>query len=798
MIAKSRLIQGLILTLHLIAIFCTPPASLWGEQTVVLGIHHNPPFTFKENGQYKGFIVDIIKTYCQQNDYHLEFYEGSFNNVLEALFSGKVDILSPLAYSLERAQKIRYIGDPVRIDAGNLLLPLDSLLKDYSDLNHRRIGGVKGDLTFDIMREDFGKNAIEATFVEYPTFTDIADAVLAGEIDTGLLLTSSYLEMQREKKYRKKFKIMPTVMYTLPSYIGVNPKRIDIYESLTIFLKQEKGDLNSAYSRSMDYWFSQIYTRGKGILTLKTLIIAVVSVFSLFLLIFIFNLVLRRQVKKATREIERQKSYFHNLIKLMPAGIAILSQDNQIIDVNSEFLSLFQYSEAEVIGQNVDLIIVPKEQMEQAMMMTRKVAEGKRVVAETERLKKDGSRVHVGIVSEAIYFEKKYTGTIAIYIDRSEKMRFEEELLRTKSIEAIGILAGGIAHDFNNMLTGIMGNISLAQRLTDDEKLRTILSRADKAAKNATGLTQQLLTFSKGGAPIKEVASIEKVLRDSIEMVLSGSAIKPIIEMEQQLPLVEMDLTQMTQVFTNLLLNAKQAMESSGKVIIRAQRFSQSVSTPFLQQGEYLKVTIIDEGQGIPTELREKIFTPFFTTKNKGTGLGLSVCYSVVKKHLGNIDVHSIPGKGSSFMIYLPASPKPLSVQSEIASKLIRPQKVLLMDDDEMIRDIFSKMLEELQCEVKVTGNSKEALEAIGDARRKNSPFDIIFLDLTIPDDLGGTDTLKQIRALDPDVFAVATSGYSESKVFSEPGSFGFQDILPKPFTLDQLVTRLNSRIEKG
>jgi len=764
------------------------------DKTVTLGIHHNPPFTFYENGQYKGFIVDIIREYCRQNQFKLIFSQGSFNDALEALYTGQVDVLAPLAYSAERAQKIRYIGDPVRIDAGNLVLPLDSLLKDYSDLNRRRIGGVKGDLTFAIMIEDFKKNNIDAIFVEYPSFTEIADDVLSGKLDTGLILTSSYLELQRDEKYRKKLKIMPAVMYTLPSYIGIHPSRLDIYESLTLFLKQQKGDLDSATSRSMDYWFSQIYTRGKGILTLKTFIIGGLSVIVILFMFFIFNIVLRRQVKLATHEIERQKSYFLNLIKLMPAGIIIMSEDNHIIDVNSEFLSLFQFSEEEVLGQDIDLIIIPKEQMEQARIMTQKVSAGQRIVAETQRLRKDGTLIHVGIVAEAIYFEGKKSDTIAIYIDRSEKMRFEEEMLKTKSIEAIGILAGGIAHDFNNMLTGIMGNISLAQRLTSDDKINSILNRAEKAAQNAAGLTKQLLTFSKGGNPIKEPASIAKVLKDSIDLVLSGSAIKPVMELEANLPLVEMDLTQMTQVFTNILLNAKQAMEGSGKVTIKAHCFFQQTSNPFLQQGEYLKVTISDEGKGINQENLEKIFTPFFTTKAKGTGLGLSVCYSVIKKHLGNIDVQSIPGKGSTFNIYLPTSLKPIATPSHISPTLIKRQKVLLMDDEEMIRDIFTCMLEEVDCEVTATADSLQAINAV---ISKPHFFDVAFLDLTIPDDIGGVETLKKIHEIEPWLYAVAISGYSESKVFSNPQSYGFQDILPKPFTLEQLIIRLNTRINQ-
>jgi CheY-like chemotaxis protein len=325
--------------------------------------------------------------------------------------------------------------------------------------------------------------------------------------------------------------------------------------------------------------------------------------------------------------------------------------------------------------------------------------------------------------------------------------------------------------------------------------MQQTLSRSEKAAQNAAGLTQQLLTFSKGGAPVKETASIEKIIHDSLELVLSGSDILPIVDLEADLPLVEMDLTQMTQVFTNLILKAKQAMNKSGKITITARRHIQTDSTPFLKQGRYLLVTIRDEGKGIPADLLEKIFTPFFTTKPKGTGLGLSVCYSVIKKHMGHIEVQSVPGQGASFQIHLPATDRKAVSTKCYNPDLIRPQKILLMDDDEIIRDLFVQMLAKIGCEVTVCPDSRQTLEAMQKAQTDRIPFDMVFLDLTVPDDIGGVETLTHLRSLDQDLYAVATSGYSESKVFSDHKGYGFQDILPKPFTLEQLITRINARV---
>ena len=390
-------------------------------------------------------------------------------------------------------------------------------------------------------------------------------------------------------------------------------------------------------------------------------------------------------------------------------------------------------------------------------------------------------------------------GAVVVLRDVTERQRQEEELLKTRKLESLGVLAGGIAHDFNNILTAILGNLSLARMYIDkSHPVDEVLAEAERASVRARDLTQQLLTFSRGGAPIKKTSSIAELLRDTSGFVLRGSNISPEYRIAPDLWAGRFDPGQISQVVNNLLINAKQAMPRGGKVIVSAENARLQEANPFgLPPGNYVAIAVQDFGVGIPTEHVDRIFDPYFTTKQTGSGLGLATAYSIVTKHEGFIGVESSPGDGARFTVVLPAieggSAAP-DVQKTIARG--RHQRVLLMDDEAAIRHIGAALLRQLGYEVEVAADGAEALRLYREATTGGRAFKAVIMDLTVPGGMGGQECLAALRALDPSVVALVSSGYSNDPIMANHAEYGFAGIVTKPYQLSELASALDSVIQ--
>lgn len=392
---------------------------------------------------------------------------------------------------------------------------------------------------------------------------------------------------------------------------------------------------------------------------------------------------------------------------------------------------------------------------------------------------------------------ERISGFWWIKLDVSEKKKTEEEIVKSKKIESLGILAGGIAHDFNNLLTGILGNISLAQRyLTPDHKAFDRLEAAARASKRSQELTQQLLTFSKGGEPIKKTASVAELVRDSVGFVLRGSNVSSDLSIPKDLWNVFIDPGQISQVLNNLFINALQAMPKGGTLSVRADNCSvDAESVTPVTPGNYVRLLIKDQGVGIPPENLHKIFDPYFTTKKTGSGLGLATAYSIIKKHDGLITVSSEGGVGTVFYIYLPAKTGS-GAGTELCdgkAALSSQGKILVMDDEELIRDLSAEILADLGYEVSVVKDGAEAMAFYQQALRSGAPFDAVIIDLTIPGGMGGMEAFERIREIDPNVRAIVSSGYSNDPVMSDFRKYGFVGVLAKPYTSDTVYKQLQS-----
>jgi signal transduction histidine kinase len=384
-------------------------------------------------------------------------------------------------------------------------------------------------------------------------------------------------------------------------------------------------------------------------------------------------------------------------------------------------------------------------------------------------------------------------GTVALLaLDITERERLEQEKVRSQRLESLGLLAGGIAHDFNNILTAILGNLSLLRlRLGEagEERGRLVVD-AEKAALRARDLTRQLLTFSRGGAPVKKRVDLRALVRDVAEFVLHGSPVRLELALPDQPLAAELDPGQIGQVIQNLVINADQAMPGGGTLRIRGERMMLEPQDPptMLAPGPYIRLTVADEGAGIAPEVRDRIFDPYFTTKEQGSGLGLTTSYSIVRRHGGHLDVHSISGQGATFTVLLPAAEQ--VDEPEHTAAPVSPSgsgRVLVMDDEVMILTLTRAILGHMGYQVAVAEHGEAAIRAYEEAMAGGARFDAVILDLTIPGGLGGLETIARLRALDPTVRAIVSSGYSEDPVMAHYAAYGFAGVAMKPYTAEYL-----------
>ncbi len=390
--------------------------------------------------------------------------------------------------------------------------------------------------------------------------------------------------------------------------------------------------------------------------------------------------------------------------------------------------------------------------------------------------------------------ESKVTGTVLVMRDVTEQERLEQELVRATRLESVGVLAGGIAHDFNNILTAVMGNLALAQLdIPPDNRAAASLRSAEKAALRARDLTQQLLTFAKGGEPVRAAIQLESVVREMTTFALHGSQVKAHFEMSPDLWTADADKGQIGRVVQNLVINAVQAMPRGGTLHISARNDPHAgLNQPGLAPGKYLQIAITDTGEGISPENVARIFDPYFTTKQTGTGLGLAAVYSIIKKHRGHIEVESQPGQGTTFRFWLPALDEQAPARETRTPWANDPRdmirgRVLFMDDEESIREMARSLLHRFGLTVDCTADGAEAVARYSEALAAGRRYDLVIMDLTVPGGMGGLAALEKLRELDPQVKAVVSSGYSSDPVLARYREHGFAAVVAKPYEVGEI-----------
>ncbi len=497
----------------------------------------------------------------------------------------------------------------------------------------------------------------------------------------------------------------------------------------------------------------------------------------------------RKQMEDELREAQR---YARNIINSSLDMIIAVDDQRRITEFNKAAQAAFGYSRDEILGKYVDVLYDSPEVGLQVYVTTKETGE---FIGEVANRRKNGESFPCFVSASILRgMEAEFIGVMGISRDITEGKKTEAELQKIQKLESVGVLAGGIAHDFNNILTAIMGNISLARIYAKSgrtaDKVMEKLTAAEMASAQAQDLTQQLLTFARGGAPVKKMSSVAELLIDSVTFVSSGSNVKCEFSIPDDLWSAEVDEGQMNQVISNIIINAEQAMPHGGVIDVCADNVIAGAEPDIpLAAGGYIKISISDHGVGIRKENLQKIFDPYFTTKREGNGLGLAICYSIVRNHGGSIMAESQVGVGTTMHIYLPVCSEEILVIEERKEKEpIRGEgSILVMDDEKHIRDVAAEMLISIGYDVVTTIDGTEALELYREAMESGSAYDAVIMDLTIPGGMGGKETIRKLMEMDPDVNAIVSSGYSNDPIMSGFSEYGFRGVIAKPYEIREL-----------
>jgi PAS domain S-box-containing protein len=503
--------------------------------------------------------------------------------------------------------------------------------------------------------------------------------------------------------------------------------------------------------------------------------------------------------KRALQALRESEEKYRRVVENANEAI-LVAQDGYLRFVNPKATRMSKYSEEELLTKPFLYLIDAADRARMSELYRNGLESPESSTHHNFRMiDKHGISKWLEINAVTITWE----GRPAVLIfanDISARRQMEDELIKMEKLESLGVLAGGIAHDFNNILTAILGNISLAKLYCGPEdRSAKRLQEAERACIQAQGLTIQLLTFAKGGVPVKKVVQIAGILKEAALFSLRGSNVRPEFSIPDDLWTDEADEAQISQVTNNLIINADHAMPQGGIVCISAENVQviQNSGLP-LNSGCYVKISIRDSGVGIPEQILPRIFDPYFTTKKMGSGLGLATSYSIVRNHDGLITVESHPESGTAFQVFLPASTQPAAAPLENQTEHISSGKgrILLMDDEAIIRELATELLSYLGYEIEVAEDGQGAVELYKTAMESGNPFEAVILDLTVPGGMGGRRTLERLLEIDPNVKSIVSSGYSNDPILADYLTYGFKGVVCKPYTIKEISETLSKVID--
>ncbi|UNC92250.1 hybrid sensor histidine kinase/response regulator [Candidatus Contubernalis alkaliaceticus] len=548
--------------------------------------------------------------------------------------------------------------------------------------------------------------------------------------------------------------------------------------------------------RGMDFTWNQAAEPFEALLVLGGI---------LFILAWFLSGILEVE-KENAGQLRQERDLIARMMDTSPAGIMVLDRCCNIIYVNTRLEQIFDLKgpalqelfNKKITGSEDNVFRSPAEVFWKVLAGGEPVYNNSGTIHHNEE-----ETIYLSISGAPIFDPAGDVEQVVLTVnDITQQKKMNEEILKADKLDSIGLLAGGIAHDFNNFMAVILGNISLVKIRNKDKKISVNLEHMENASLQARELTRKLFVFAKGGAPVKKTVHMQKLLMDTVGFVLSGSMSVHEIQVAEDLYPVEADESQIGQVINNIVINAVQAMPGGGKISLSACNITlegnEIKNVLPLPPGDYVRISIVDEGVGIPANQLDKIFDPFYSTKLKGSGLGLATSHTIIQNHGGIIQVESQPGLGSNFFVYLPAYAGPYLEPQENKQLYFGEGRILIMDDDELILKTCSEMLKYLGYHVSCAYNGAEAIRLYKEAlsEKAESPFIAVILDLTIPGGMGGKEAIKQLRKIDPEVKAIVSSGYSDDPVIANYQYYGFSECVNKPYQIKQISRALAKIID--
>ena len=777
-----------------------------------------PPYCIvTKDGKADGFSVELLRYVAGKIGMDITFKVGPWAEIKQEGIDGKLDVLPLVGYSIDRIDVFNFSAPYLVLYGGIFVRSNNTSIRSDADLKGKEVLVMEGDNAHEYVRREELTDRIITTKTYSEAFKLLSegrgDAVVVQKL-VGLIIIkdlalknvkySGNTELIKEEIYKPLGRQLKGFEQSFCFATAKGRKGEDLIQQLNkgLLIAFEDG----TFDRLFDKWFpiEKHFDMATGI---KYFLLILVIVIVLATIIGVF--ILKKQVRNKTAELSKSEKTFRKLalewevtFDSITDFIFILNTKHEFVKVNRSFCDIIKATPEDIIGKKC-FEILHKSDKPWPDCPVAKTFQTK--TTETEDVFDENIGIPLRVTSSPIFDDKgELKGVVHIAKDITERKKNEELYLQAQKIEAIGVLAGGIAHDFNNIMQGIYGNISLAKaKLPNDHLVLKYLEESELSMDRATLLTSQLLTFAKGGDPLREDVNLGNIVEEISRFDLVGSNIKLNFKQAKDLWTGNVDKGQIQQVFSDLIINAKQAMPDGGQLYISLKNEDLKKNlVSGLNKGKYIKSIVRDEGSGIDKKHINNVFEAFFTTKETGKGLGLATVYSIIKKHGGEITVNSELGSGTTFTIYLPVSelqqlPKTMLSQNIDSPTIQQTARILVMDDEAMICKLLNGTLEANGFSVSTTLNGKRAIEMYKQSLDDEEPFDAVIMDLTIPGGYGGKETIQDLLKINPKVRCIVSSGYANDPVMANYGEYGFKGIIVKPYTTKTLMEVLNQVLKE-
>lgn len=726
----------------------------------------------------------------------------SWADVLQAAKDRNVDIVLSIQDVPERHSFLHFTKPYVRIPNVIVVQKSNTKVNSLDGLAGMKIAAVKGYAVIDFIKKRYPSFTIETVKNE----TEGLMKLSFGEYDAMIisLSTVSYLV---DTYSITNLRVAGNVGYDWNLCIGVRSDDQLLYSIVSKALDSiPESKRRAIYQRWISLAPRPFYQEKEFWYILTVLLFGGLLV---IIGIIAWNASLRRQVKIKTEQLENEL-YWHKktqeqlllekerlLITIQSIGDAFISTDERGNIILSNKQADLLFNNTILLGKDVRALVNFAESTVQNVVdpIGECIQLKKPVVHYHLKCHCNNRTIDVSVASSPIEMDNTIIGTVTIIRDITDMLAMQNELIKLQQFESLGILAAGIAHDFNNILTSIMGNAEIASLMllknTQKHNFLEIIDGIKKSVKSAQSLTGQLLTYAKGGKPIKKTGNILQLIRDTVDFITHGSSVKVVYDIDDKIENIEFDEHQLSHVFRNLTLNAIQAMENTGVLTITVKSLKNKPDVLQLPDGEYIMIQFSDTGKGISQEHINRIFDPYFTTKEEGTGLGLTTSLSIVRQHGGTITVSSSE-KGTDFAIYLPKIKGDVSVNKTHKAKVDSiSAHVLILDDRQEILDVTAGMLDMLGCSYDTATQSDDAIGKIIASKEKGKQFDCVLVDITIPGSMSGVDAFAQMKKIQENLKGIVMSGYADNSAIADYARYGFSWYLVKPFTFDEIKQAL-------